>query len=374
MQSAICALLALALGGSAAHAQAPSFNYKLGVVSESGDIVTWIQPGPNSLKVDRVVPVGIMPADIDGPHNIFVSPDRKYYYISIAHGQPFGSLWQLAVDGDTVAGRAPVELFPTTVATTPDGELAFVANSDFHGDRPRVNFVSVIHTPTMTNITNLLACDMPHCVKSNHAGTRVYISCMHSDELLEIDVAELAISRRVRTGTGHQEPLADSAAAHTGHQASAPPSNPALNRECAPTFVAVSPDDKRLYAACNYGNSLQVWDADNLTLIKEIAVGTGAYNVEPSPDGTLLIVTNKKAQSVSLVDARTLTEVARIPTSKKIVHGVAFSPDGRYAYITAESIGADPGSVDMIDLATRTIVATIAVPAQPTGISVWRGE
>ena len=385
MKPTSLAVLALALTGSTALAQAPTFNYKLGVVSESGDIVTWIQPGLNSLKVDHVVPVGIMPADIDGPHNIFVSPDRRFYYITIAHGQPFGSLWQMAIDGDTVVGRAPVELFPTTVATTPDGELAFVANSDFHGDRPRVNFVSVIHTPTMTNITNLLACDMPHGVKSNHAGTRIYISCMHSDELLEIDVAELAISRRVRTGTGHQA-VAAGADAHAGHQptaagdssrpgtTSAPPLNPALTRECAPTFVTVSPDDKRLYAACNYGNSLQVWDAESLTLIKEIPVGTGAYNVEPSPDGNLLVVTNKKAQSISLVDARSLTEIARIPTSKKIVHGVAFSPDGKYAYITAESIGADPGSVDMIDLASKTIVATVPVPAQPTGISLWRAE
>ncbi len=372
------ALLLLAVAPSAAPAQGADFNYQLGVVSESGDIVTWIQPGPQSLKVDRVVPVGIMPADIDGPHNIFVSPDQRFYYITMAHGQPYGSLWQMAADGDSVTGRAPVELFPTTVVTTPDGELAFVANSDFHGDRPRVNSVSVVHTPTMTNITNLPACDMPHGVKSNHAGTRVYISCMHSDELLELDVAELAITRRVRTGTGHQ---AAATGTHAGHQAlsapapggaPAPPLNPALTRECAPTFVAVSPDDRTLYAACNYGNSLQVWDAATLTLTREIPVGTGAYNVEPSPDGGLVVVTNKKAQSVSLVDTRTLTEIARIPTSKKIVHGVAFSPDGRYAYITAESIGADPGSVDMIDLAAKAIVATIAVPAQPTGISVWR--
>jgi YVTN family beta-propeller protein len=117
---------------------------------------------------------------------------------------------------------------------------------------------------------------------------------------------------------------------------------------------------------------VQVWDAQTLTLVKEIPVGTGAYNIEPSPDGSLVIVTNKKAQSVSLIDAKTLTEIARIPTSKKIVHGVAYSPDGRYAYISAESIGADPGSVDMIDLATKKIVATLAVPGQPTGLTVLR--
>ena len=92
MKPAFSALL-LALNTTVVLAQAPAFNYQLGVVSESGDIVTWIQPGLNSLKVDRVVPVGVMPADIDGPHNIFVSPDQKYYYISIAHGQPYGSLW-----------------------------------------------------------------------------------------------------------------------------------------------------------------------------------------------------------------------------------------------------------------------------------------
>jgi YVTN family beta-propeller protein len=124
--------------------------------------------------------------------------------------------------------------------------------------------------------------------------------------------------------------------------------------------------------ACNYGNSLQVWDAATLTRIKEIALGKGAYNVEPSPDGKLIVVTNKKDQSVSLVDAAGLKEIARIPTSKKVVHGVAFSPDNRLAYISCESIGADPGSVDVIDLAARKLVASIPVPGQPTGITVLR--
>lgn len=352
-------LLTTLLAVPAVQAQAPAtaFPYKLGVVSESSDIVTWIQPGPGSLTVDRVVPVGIMPADIDGPHNITVSPDMLYYYVSIAHGTPYGSLWKMAVDGDTLAGRAPVEAFPTTISVTPDGELAFVANSDFHGDHPRENVVSVVHTPTMTTVSNIAACDMPHGVKVNHAGSLVYISCMHSDELLELDVGELRISRRAPTGSGHQM------AAGTAH---------GEHKECAPTFVSVSPDDKVLYVACNYGNSVQVWDAASMTLKKEIPVGAGAYNIEPSPDGKLVIVTNKKAQTVSLIDAATLAVLAEIPTSKKIVHGVAFSPDGRYVYISAESIGADPGSVDMIDLTTRKIVATLAVPGQPTGITVLR--
>jgi YVTN family beta-propeller protein len=358
------ALLAILLAAPAS-AQTADTGYRVGVVSESGDIATWLKPTASGLSVERVVPVGIMPSDIDGPHNITVAPDGKSYYITIAHGTPFGSLWKMDASGDSLLGRAQVELFPTTISLTPDGQFAFVANSDFHGDHPRMNVVSVIHTPTMTKITDIPACDMPHGVKVNHAGTRVYASCMHSDEILQLDVATFGISRRAKTGEGGT--MASMPPAHHGPAA---PSGPAGTKECSPTFISVSPDDRRLYVACNYGNSVQVWDAASFRLIKEIPVGKGAYNVEPSPDGKLVIVTNKKDQSVSLIDAGTLAELARVPTSKKIVHGVAYSPDSRLAYISCESIGADSGAVDVIDLAARKRVASIAIPGQPTGITI----
>jgi YVTN family beta-propeller protein len=356
---------------SAARAQSGDDGYRVGVVSESGDIVTWLKPNGTGLTVDRVVPVGIMPSDIDGPHNITGSPDGKSYYVTIAHGTPYGSLWKLNYVADSLLGRAQVELFPTTITVTPDGQFAFVANSDFHGDHPRINVVSVVHTPSMTKITDIPACDMPHGVRVNHGGTRVYISCMHSDEILQLDVATLGISWRAKTGEGHA--MAAAAPSPAPHGPAVPPAVGGAN-ECSPTFVSVSPDDKRLYVACNYGNSVQVWDAATLTKVKEIPVGKGAYNVEPSPDGKLVIVTNKKDQSVSLIDAARLTEIARIPTSKKIVHGVAYSPDSRLAYISSESIGADPGAVDVIDLAAKKLVASVSVPGQPTGITILRSS
>ncbi len=354
--------------------------YRVGIVSESGDIVSWFTPGAGTLIAHHVVPVGIMPADIDGPHNLAVSPDNRFYYVSIAHGTPFGTLWKMDAMADTLVGRAPLEMFPTTIGLTPDGELAFVANSDFHGDHPRMNVISVVHTPTMTTLTALPACDMPHGVKSNNAGTSVYISCMMSDELLEIEVGTFRIIRRARTGVGHS--YAGMAGMDHGSMnhgapapaaaATAPAPLAALDGECGPTFVSVSPDDRTLYAACNHSGTLQVWDAATLTRTKEIPVGAGAYNVEPSPDGRWVIVTNKKAQSFSLIDAQSLTEVVRLATTKKIVHGIAWSPDGRYAYVSQESIGADPGAIDIFDLTTRKVVSTVPVPAQPTGVSILR--
>src|ERR1700752_6994 len=299
----------------------PHPDYRILVASESGDIVTELSWNGTALAVAKVIPVGLMPADIDGPHNVATSPDGSVWYVTIAHGTPYGSLWKMSAGSDSLLGRAPVEMFPTTIALTPDGALAFVANSDFHGDHPRVNVVTIVQTASMTPITNLPACDMPHGVKVNHAGSAVYVSCMNSDEILEIDRQSLRITRRHKTGDG-------TGLAHAPSPAAGPPlqhgtATPA-GHDCSPTFVSVSPDDRRLYVACNHGNTLQVLDAATLELVKEIPVGAGAYNVEPSADGRWIIVTNKKAQSVSLVDARTLTEVAKIPTSKPLPHGVAY--------------------------------------------------
>ncbi|MDX2192653.1 MAG: YncE family protein [Gemmatimonadales bacterium] len=385
-------LLLAALAALATPAAAQEPGYRVGVVSESGDIITWLRPGAGTLVTDRVVPIGVMPADIDGPHNIAAAPDGKSYFVTIAHGTPYGTLWHLDARTDAVLGRAPVELFPTTVSPTPDGELAFVANSDFHGDRPRENVLSIIHVPQMQKITDIPVCDMPHGVKVNHAGTKLYVTCMHSDELLEVDVSLFGIQRRVKVGGGHgmagmdhgamaprpaaTAPMPGGPMGHGAHGGPAAPANQVVpagidtTRECSPTFIAVSPDDRRLYSTCNYGNSVMVWDAATWALVKEVPTGKGAYNVEPSPDGKWVIASNKKEQSASIIDARTLTEVARVRTTKPIVHGVAYSPDSRYAFVTAESVGADPGSIDMIDLATFKVVATVPLPAQPTGVAI----
>lgn len=353
--------LAAQTAPSAASAAAP---YKVGVVSESGDIVSWFIPDGPRLIPDRVVPVGINPMDPDGPHNLAVSPDNRWYFISIAHGLPNGSLWRLDAVNDTVAGRAPLGLYPTTIGLTPDGEWALVANSDFHGEAGAVDPVSLVHVPTMTSITDVTACHMPHGSKSNRAGTAIYVTCMHSDEILEFSTSTLGITRRGMAGPGMP---GMAAGAHADHGAPA-----AADSSCQPTYVAVSADDRSLYVACTHSNEMVVMDIATLSIQRRVPVGAGAYNVEVAPNGSVIVVTNKKGQSVSLIDPRSLTEVARIPTTKRIVHGVAFSPDSRYAYISQESIGADPGAIDVIDLSTRQKVFTVPVRAQPTGIAVWR--
>src|ERR1041385_559367 len=288
--------LALALAGPLLAQTAPasqSAPYKVGVVSESGDIVSWFIPDGPRLVPDRVVHVGIMPTDPDGPHNLAVSADQRWYFISIAHGTPFGSLWKYDALTDTVAGQAPLQMYPTTIGLTPDGEWALVANSDFFGIHPETNAMTLVHVPDMTTINDFPACDMPHGSRSNHAGTMIYVTCMHGDQILAFNTQTLGFSARGMAGPGMHKAMASMPG--MDHGASAPDPGAAA-RSCQPTYVAVSADDKTLYVACNHSSEMVVMDAATLTVQRRVPTGAGAYNVDIAPNGAVVVGTNKKGE------------------------------------------------------------------------------
>ena len=104
------------------------------ITSEAADKITVVRFGPDGTVVDREIPTGMMPTDIDGPHGLAVSPDKAYFYVSIAHGQPNGSLWKYSTKDDKLVGRVTLGMFPATLDITPDGEFLFVVNFNLHGE------------------------------------------------------------------------------------------------------------------------------------------------------------------------------------------------------------------------------------------------
>ena len=61
---------------------------------------------------------------------------------------------------------------------------------------------------------------------------------------------------------------------------------------------------------------------------------------------------------------------ARVPTTRRVVHGVVVCADDRYAFVSVEGVAAEPGTVQVLDLKSLTIVATADVPPQAGGIDV----
>ena len=186
----------LLIGSSLSIANSPSrqiaqSTYHVLVASEAADQIALLRFGADGGRVERKIDTGIMPNDIDGPHGLVSSPDGRSYFISLAHGQPFGAVWKYSPDGKVLA-RATLGMFPATMSLTPDGEFLYVVNFNLHGD-PVTSSVSVLTTDPLQEIARIPTCRMPHGSRINPDGTRHYSACMMDDTLVEIDTGALRV-------------------------------------------------------------------------------------------------------------------------------------------------------------------------------------
>jgi DNA-binding beta-propeller fold protein YncE len=127
-----------------------------------------------------------------------------------------------------------------------------------------------------------------------------------------------------------------------------------------------------VFVACNGSSEIVEIDTAAWSLTRRFQAGPGVYNLAVTRD--YLVATNKRDQSVSVIGVRDGREVARIPTRRRVVHGVVISPDGRYAFVSVEGVGMEPGTVEMIDLRALKTVATIDVAPQAGGIDFYKTD
>jgi DNA-binding beta-propeller fold protein YncE len=389
--TAILALVLVVLWPSLSLTQTrPDKDYLVYVVSESADKIALIRFGPNGARVDHDLQTGDMPVDIDGPHGIVVSPDREFYYVSIAHGRPFGLIWKYSTKDDRVLGKATLGYFPATVDITPDGNFLFIVNFNLHGDMVPSS-VSVVSTPTMTEVARIQTCTMPHGSRLNPQGTKQYSACMMDDMLVEIDTQTLKVARHFIVTKGKEIgvmgapkiKVADAMSSMPGmsgmpgmkdtggHGMEAP--KPGDN-SCSPTWAQPSADGSSIYVACNKSSEIVEVSANDWKLVRRIPARAGVYNLGITHDGTRLLATNKRDQSVSIYDLRSGKELARLPTKRKVLHGVVVSPDDAYAFVTVEGVGSEPGTVEIIDLKALQTVATVDVGEEAAGIDFYKTE
>src|SRR5690349_118372 len=171
-----CATLGMTIA-SIAHAQKPDRDYHVLVASEAVDLITHITFGPNGAKVTETTKVGINPMDPDGPHGVGLSPNGQQYYVSTAHGVPYGYLWKIDTKTNEVLGNVELGNFPATLQVSPDGGFIYVVNFNLHGEMVPSN-VSVVSTDPLVEVARIQTCTMPHGSRLNPAGTKHYSACM----------------------------------------------------------------------------------------------------------------------------------------------------------------------------------------------------
>jgi DNA-binding beta-propeller fold protein YncE len=356
----------------------PAEDYLVYVLSESADKISLIRFGPQGAKVEREIATGLMEPDIDGPHGIVISPDKENYFVSLGHGRPFGTVWKYSTKDDKVVGKVTLGLFPATMDLSPDGNLLYVVNFNLHGDMIPSS-VSVVLTSEMLEIKRIETCTMPHGSRFNPQGTKHYSACMMDDLLVEIDAETLKVSRHYLLTKGKETPGTGAPPRrrmeHSSHNSGGHGLEPPRPGEtfCSPTWAQPSSDGSKIFVACNRSSEIVEIDASTWRITRRIAAGPGVYNLAVTKNGRL-IATNKRDPSVSVYDLQTGKELARIPTKRRVVHGAVVSPDNRYAFISVEGVGSEPGTVEIIDLVALKTVATVDVAPQAAGIDFLRTE
>ncbi|EKD97370.1 MAG: hypothetical protein ACD_23C00962G0002 [uncultured bacterium] len=145
----------------------------------------------------------------------------------------------------------------------------------------------------------------------------------------------------------------------------------------------------QVYVANEGADTVSVLDTASFKTLATVRVGKTPHNVQVSPDGKLVWVTNNgepvqaadasahkgtpqgshdsmgKPGAVWAIDTATNAVVAKVPVGSHPAH-VVVSPDGRFAYI---SNGGD-NTVSVIDTSARSLVATIPVGQFPHGLRI----
>ncbi len=335
-------------------------NYYVYVAAESDDTVHLVRFGPDGGELVRTVTVGAFATETEGPHGIRLSPDGRHWYVSIAHGLPYGSVFKYDTTDNISVNDVQVGLFPATMDISTTTGLMFVANFNLHGDM-EPSTISVIDTVSMLEIAQIDQGFMPHGSRASPDGKFHYSVGMMDDTLYEIDVMKLSMRRTLHLTKSDGPPAQMN---HDGH-------NMAVVK---PTWAQPHPTRPFVYVALQGVDQIAEVSLEDWKITRRFHTQKGPYNLAITPNGRMVIATCKSNHSTAIWDLDTGEELASVPASRRITHGVTVSPDNRFAFVTVEGVGGEPGTVDVIDLQTFETRASIDVGKQASGIDFWKME
>ena len=345
-------------------------NYYIYVTAESQDEVHVVKFDGKKAVVIKDIPVGVWPLEIEGPHGLTISPDGKYWYLSLAHGFPFGHVYKYETGTDKMVDRVELGLFPATMQISAATGLLYVVNFNLHGEH-EPSTVSIVDPEEMIEIKRVETGVMPHGSRLTNDGLKQYSVAMMSGMLYEIDVLQFDISRTLFTGRNKQTNMQHSMGSMDHNKPMKKHTKHKMPKE-KPTWVYPHPADTHVYVVNNGIDNVVEIDLKKWAITRQFKTDKGPYNCEVSQDGKYLVVTYKSAAKTGIWDLNTGQELVRLKNTRRVTHGVVISPDSRYAFVSVEGIRGEPGSVDVFDLKKLTLVDHAEVGKQAGGIAFWK--
>lgn len=347
-------------------------NYYVYVAAESEDEVAVVHFDGKTARIAETIPVGYQPTEIEGPHGITVDPSGEFWYLSMAHGNPYGRLYKYRTDNNKLVDYVELGIFPATMQISEASGLLFCVNFNLHG-RMVPSTVSVVDPVSMSEITQVTTGAMPHGSRISPDGLKHYSVAMMSGELFEIDALSLQVSKVLKLDK-EEEAMDHSMHAGMDHSQHMGVDKGMSHSKVKPTWVIPHPTNGKIYVAGNGSDEILEIDTKSWETTRTFSTGKGPYNVEISPDGKTLVATYKSEGTTAVWNLKKGKEATKITNSRKVSHGIAISSDSKYAFISVEGKGGQPGSVDVIDLKKMELVAFAEVGKQAGGIAFWKME
>lgn len=221
----------------------------------------------------------------------------------------------------TVVGTIPLNDSPTRVLTSPDRRTAYVLGYD--------GSVSVIDAGTSTvKHTIFSTCSGPDVATMKPDGSQLWLGCYYTG-IVVIDTATATVTKTIPLGTGV-------------------------------SGLSFTPDGSTVYASYYVSSAgrpgIDAIDSATGAVTAKIDDENYSDGLVLSPDATTLLVAQQGSDSVAVVDTASSTVASTIPMGGTPDGGV-LNPDGTAVYYCVNGT-----SIDVVDLASRSITRTLALP------------
>ncbi len=294
---------------------------------------------------------------IETPHFVRISPDGSYLY-AVGRETPgqfakFSLADNNLVDSLTAGG----DLYPTAIATSPDGSIGYVC--DFT-DPSKLGKLHQFNLNTMTFLDSQVTVgSASHDLQITSDGEIVVVGNFGTDNIsLVYPTGDSAVNVDVRPGN----PV------------------PAGSPVCGPYGIAIDHSDSLAFIACRLSNEIRVLDLASRTIVDSIPIpvqGTGSLFgptlMAVSPDNSKLYITTQLENTVAVLRLATRRVIAQIELGVIRPFGIDCSDDGSRYYVACVNnenpLLDQTGRVYVIDGATNVLIDSVDVGKNSYGLA-----
>ena len=195
------------------------------------------------------------------------------------------------------------------------------------------NSISIINTHDNNNV-NLKVGTNPVCICLSLDGQTALISHQSQDGLWFMNTTTHQITKKIIEGTG---------------------------------LLHLSKDGRKIYQAAIFQPYVHIINPFKQTIEKSIYVSGRPLNLDFTPNGKYIYVTNSDLNEVQIIDTKTDSVVNKI-SDIDTTRGIAISPNGKYALVT----NVRSNSVTVINIKDNSVVKKISVDRMPTDIAITK--